>query len=55
MPLEPNKYFYGMPVNSNFSVVHVPTNVFDGGSNLITYILVSGFKILVMVTNHPPN
>jgi hypothetical protein len=31
MPLEPNKYFSGIPVNSNFSVVHVPTNVFDGG------------------------
>jgi hypothetical protein len=31
MPLEPNKYFSGIPVNTNFSVVHVPTNVFDGG------------------------
>ena len=32
IPLESNKYFSGIPVNSNFSVVHVPTNVFDGGA-----------------------
>ena len=31
MPLEANKYFSGIPVNTNMSVVHVPTNVFDGG------------------------
>jgi hypothetical protein len=36
MPLESNKYFSGIPVNSNFSVVHVPTNVFDGGENFST-------------------
>ncbi len=28
--LEENKYFSGIPVNTNMSVVHVPTNVFDG-------------------------
>lgn len=34
MPLETNKYFSGIPVNTNFSVVHVPTNVFDGGNRI---------------------
>ena len=28
--MEANKYFSGIPVNTNMSVVHVPTNVFDG-------------------------
>ena len=28
--MEPNKYFSGIPVNTNESSVHVPTNVFDG-------------------------
>jgi len=32
IPLESNKYFSGIPVNTNTSVVHVPTNVFDGGN-----------------------
>ena len=30
LKLEANKYFSGIPVNTNMSVVHVPTNVFDG-------------------------
>lgn len=29
--LEENKHFSGIPVNTNMSSVHVPTNVFDGG------------------------
>ena len=29
--LESNKHFSGIPVNSNYSSVHVPTNVYDGG------------------------
>ena len=28
--MDPNKYFSGLPVNTNESSVHVPTNVFDG-------------------------
>jgi voltage-dependent calcium channel alpha-2/delta-3 len=30
LPLESNAHFSGIPVNSNVSSVHVPTNVFDG-------------------------
>lgn len=30
--LEANKHFSGIPVNSNYSSVHVPTNVYDGGT-----------------------
>ena len=41
--LEPNKHFSGIPVNSNFSSVHVPTNVYDGGtfyrSNIMQHII----------------
>ncbi|KDR23040.1 Voltage-dependent calcium channel subunit alpha-2/delta-3 [Zootermopsis nevadensis] len=29
MELDPNKNFYSIPVNLNYSSVHVPTNVFD--------------------------
>ena len=29
--LESNKHFSGIPVNANYSTVHVPTNVYDGG------------------------
>ncbi len=29
--LESNAHFSGIPVNTNMSSVHVPTNVFDGG------------------------
>ena len=31
LKLEANKHFSGIPVNSNCSSVHVPTNVYDGG------------------------
>jgi hypothetical protein len=31
MALTPNSHFYNIPVNTSFSSVHVPTNVFDGG------------------------
>ncbi len=31
MMLEGNAHFSGIPVNTSFSSVHVPTNVFDGG------------------------
>jgi len=31
MVLTPNSHFYNIPVNTSFSSVHVPTNVFDGG------------------------
>jgi len=30
LPLESNAHFSGIPVNTNLSCVHVPTNVFDG-------------------------
>ena len=38
MPLETNKYFSGIPVNTNVSVVHVPTNVFDGDPKVVNAI-----------------
>lgn len=31
MELYNNSHFYGIPVNTNYSAVHVPTNVFDQG------------------------
>ena len=33
--LESNKHFSGIPVNANYSSVHVPTNVYDGGKLII--------------------
>ena len=31
LELQSNEHFSGIPVNTNMSSVHVPTNVFDGG------------------------
>jgi len=31
MELYPDKRFYDIPVNLNYSIVHVPTNVYDLG------------------------
>ena len=36
--MEPNKYFSGIPVNTNESSVHVPTNVFDGDPKVVNAI-----------------
>ena len=31
MVLTPSKHFYSIPVNTSYSAVHVPTNVYDQG------------------------
>lgn len=33
MLLTPNSHFFKVPVNTTFSAVHVPTNVYDKGKN----------------------
>ena len=38
MMLTANKHFSGIPVNTTFSSVHVPTNVFDGEPKVINAI-----------------
>ena len=38
MVLTANKHFDGIPVNTSFSTVHVPTNVFDGEPKVINAI-----------------
>jgi len=38
MVLTANKHFSGIPVNTSFSSVHVPTNVFDGEPKVINAI-----------------
>jgi len=38
MVLTANKHFSGIPVNTSYSSVHVPTNVFDGEPNVINAI-----------------
>ena len=38
MALTANKHFSGIPVNTSFSSVHVPTNVFDGEPKVINAI-----------------
>lgn len=38
MVLEANKHFSGIPVNTSYSSVHVPTNVFDGEPKVINAI-----------------
>lgn len=39
MLLTPNSHFFQVPVNTTFSAVHVPTNVYDKGKNNNTIIL----------------
>lgn len=36
--LEPNEHFSSIPVNTNISAVHVPTNVFDGDPKVVNAI-----------------
>ena len=43
--LETNKHFSGIPVNTNLSSVHVPTNVFDGGEKWKVRIAVTRKEI----------
>lgn len=31
LPLFCNRHFYNMPVNTNYSAVHVPSNVYERG------------------------
>ncbi|XP_065354031.1 voltage-dependent calcium channel subunit alpha-2/delta-4 isoform X3 [Cloeon dipterum] len=38
MVLTPNSHFYNIPVNTSFSTVHVPTNVFDGAPDVMRAI-----------------
>lgn len=35
LDLTPEPHFFNIPVDVNFSTVHVPTNVFDRGTNYI--------------------
>lgn len=35
MELQADNHFYNIPVNLNYSAVHVPTNVFDQGNGNI--------------------
>ena len=49
--LETNKHFSGIPVNTNLSSVHVPTNVFDGGEKWKVRIAVTRKEI---EKNEPP-
>ena len=50
--LEANKYFSGIPVNTNMSVVHVPTNVFDGDPKVANAIDWSGDLDLIFKDNY---
>ena len=52
LPLDENKYFSGIPVNTNFSSVHVPTNVFDGDPKVVNAIKWSTGLDRVFVDNY---
>ncbi|KAJ9593094.1 hypothetical protein L9F63_027664, partial [Diploptera punctata] len=38
MILNPNKHFYNIPVNTSYSAVHVPTNVYDQAPDILKAI-----------------
>lgn len=38
MELYPDSRFYSIPVNLNYSTVHVPTNVYDQGTATLIYM-----------------
>jgi hypothetical protein len=40
MELHPDNRFYNIPVNLNYSAVHVPTNVFDHGTTTLIFMFV---------------
>ncbi len=50
--LEENKYFSGIPVNTNLSSVHVPTNVFDGDPKVANAIKWSKGLDRVFIDNY---
>ena len=50
--MEDNKYFSGIPVNTNMSTVHVPTNVFDGDPRVVNAIKWSKGLDRVFVDNY---
>ncbi|CAH0548637.1 unnamed protein product [Brassicogethes aeneus] len=39
LPLYRNRHFYNIPVNTNYSAVHVPSNVYDRAKNVISGII----------------
>jgi hypothetical protein len=41
MELYPNNHFYNIPVNLNYSIVHIPTNVYDLGMLRLVYLYIS--------------
>ncbi|XP_045467080.1 voltage-dependent calcium channel subunit alpha-2/delta-3-like isoform X2 [Harmonia axyridis] len=39
LPFYPNRRFYNIPVNTNFSAVHVPSNVYERSKDVLTGII----------------
>ena len=46
LALEANRHFSGIPVNTSYSSVHVPTNVYDGGIKLISIFFFLSMKVM---------
>lgn len=56
LPLYPDPHFYNIPVNTNYSAVHVPSNVYErcksqlnrgmGGNHLIKILNISAREVI---------